>query len=275
MPYPTAEEVSQHEIKSVTIEFEQPATGIELAQKLEIEYPHHLVLVQVGTFVHSFDRSAYVLHRLKEYKLKLVGGQDDPHIRAGFPVNGHKRRLWKILDEFGIPYVVALGSSKNGHTIFQSEKPRTQHKVLVAVTDKIVADVITDLRKYGELNAAAVTQMLKDPDSGPFMLKEKVESLDTLLIRDIAKMPRDLRCCYGENLRHTMHRVVRGTMAYGLSLRKDVVLRELSADVDMLKHYLCQSQQLDRLKGKLEHRAGLAVEIGRLVGGLIRKPEAS
>lgn len=275
MPHPTPEEIRQHEIRSVEIEVGHPATGIELAQKLTAEYPFHLVLVQAGAFLHGFDKTAYALHRLKDYKLKLVGTNEEPHIQAGLPCRGHKRRLWKILDEFGIPYIVAIGNLKGGYEVFQSEKPKQQCKVLVATTDKIVGDVISDLRKYRELNAIAVTQMLKDPDCGPFVLKEQVLSLDTLLIQDIAKLPRDLRCCFGENLRQTMHRISRATMAYGLSTRKPTVLRNLSADVDLLKHYLSQSQKLGQLKKSFKHRAAQAVEIGRLVGGLIRKQEAS
>ena len=63
-------------------------------------------------------------------------------------------------------------------------------------------------------------------------------------------------------------------MHYGLADNKRQVLLQASADIDLLKHYLSQAQKLDLLKKAIrafEHRTGLAVELGRIVGGLIKK----
>ncbi len=67
-----------------------------------------------------------------------------------------------------------------------------------------------------------------------------------------------------------MARILRGVMAYGLEDNKPQLLKTISADVDMLKHYIAQAPRLDQLKLKFEPRATLAVELGRLVGGLIK-----
>lgn len=272
--HPTNEEIHEHSIRSVEMEIGEPAPGAVFATELAQRYPNHLILIQAGKFLHAFDKSAYALHALKKYKIKLTGTTESPHLRVGFPVAQHNRRMWKILDEFGIPYVVALGSHADGYKIFESDMPRNRGKVLVAVSPEIVDGVIRELQQRSELNATATAQLLKSPEQASFQFKAKVQELDTLLTNDIAKMPRDLRCCYGENVRQTMHRIVRGSMAYGLSGDKKSLLRELSGDIDQLKHYIAQSQKLDRLNVNFDHRAGLSVEIGRLVGGLIRKGDA-
>ncbi|NNM70208.1 MAG: hypothetical protein HKM00_09660 [Gallionella sp.] len=244
-----------------------------IAQKLEAQHPGHLILVQAGKFLHGYDRTAYALATLKQYKLKLVGTTIEPHIRVGFPVGNFKRRLWIVVEEFGIPYVVALGTLASGRTIYVSSQPTGNNQVLESVSPQIIADVIYDLKQRGEVNKAAAKQLLANPDSTCFQLKAKAQDLDTQLLHDIIKMPRDLRATYGENLRSCIGRILHSVMAYGLEDNKPQLLKSLSADVDMLKHYLAQAPRLNGLKLSFEHRAGLAVELGRLVGGLIRSTQ--
>jgi hypothetical protein len=245
-----------------------PMTGI--AAKLEQQYPHHLVLIQCGKFLHGFDRTAHALSTLKGYQLKLVGTTDEPHLRVGFPAGNFKSRLWSMVEEFGIPYVVALGTLAQGHTVYVSDQSSQQSTVLAAVTPEIVAQVIADLRQRGNLNKAAARQVLANPDSAGFKLKQQAQALDLQLLQDIIKMPRDLRVTYGENLRACMARLMRAVFAFGLDVNRAASLHAISADVDLLKHYLAQAPRLSKLKFAFEHRVGLAVELGRLVGGLIR-----
>lgn len=273
--HPNSEEQSSFAIrayKGIEVGLGQADPTAAIAAKLEAQYPSHLVLVQAGKFLHGFDRSAYALSTLKKYKLKLVGTAADPHLRVGFPAGNFKRRLWPIVDEFGIPYVVALGTQASGHTVYVSAQPNSNADVLAAVSPDIVQQTIADLRQRGELNQAAVRDMLANGDQG-FQLKARATELDTQLLQDIVKMPRDLRCTYGENLRACTARITRGAMAYGLEENKPALLRSLSADVDLLKHYIAQAPRLSALKFAFEHRAGLAVELGRLVGGLIKRQQ--
>jgi hypothetical protein len=242
----------------------------EIAAKLDAAYPGHLVLVQAGTFLHGYDRSAYALATLKHYKLKLVGTATAPHLRVGFPLGNFKRRLWTVVADFGIPYVVALGSQATGRTVHVSSQPTGNTDVLAAVSETIVAQVIEDLRQRNELNKAAAGELLKHPDTAGFKLKSQAQDLDTALLHDIVKMPRDLRSTYGDTLRACSTRILRGVMAYGLEENKPALLRDLSADVDCLKHYLTQASSLSGLKFNIEDRVHSAVELGRLVGGLIR-----
>jgi hypothetical protein len=241
-----------------------------IAAKLEAAHPGHLVLVQAGKFLHGYNRTAYALATLKGYKLKLVGTAEAPHLRVGFPAGNFKRRLWSMVADFGIPYAVALGTQTAGHTVYVSSQPTGNSQVLAAVTEQIVAQVIDDLRQRAEVNKSAARELLTHPDTAGFKLKSQAQALDTQLLQDIIKMPRELRATYGENLRSCMARVVRGVMAYGLEENKPALLRTLSADIDCLKHYLAQAPQLSRLKLAFEHRVGLAVELGRLTGGLLR-----
>jgi len=239
------------------------------AAKLAEKYPQHLVMMQAGKFLHAFDRSAHVLATLKGYQLKLIGSTDEPHLRVGFPAVNFKRRLWSVVQEFGIPYVVALGTQAAGYTVYISEQGGDS-TVMAAVTDDIVHQVIEDLRQRGALNQAAAKKMLAEPDTAGFKLKSQAQALDMHLLQDIIKMPRDLRATYGENLRTCMARLMPAVFGYGLDSQKVEALYYISAEVDLLKHYLAQAPRLSKLKFAFEHRAGLAVELGRLVGGLIR-----
>ncbi|MGN6094499.1 MAG: hypothetical protein ACTHOL_19280 [Luteibacter jiangsuensis] len=245
----------------------------EIARKLEQQHPGHLILIQVGKFLHGYDRTAHALATLKKYQLKLVGTVDAPHLRVGFPAGNFKRRLWSMVDEFAIPYVVALGNRESGHTVYVSEQASGNASILASVTDEIVQQVIDDLRQRGEVNKAAAKQILANPDTSGFNLKSRAQELDAQLLQDILKMPRDLRATYGENMRACMARVMRNVYAYGTAERKPVVLHDISTDVDLLKHYLAQAPRLSRKTFAFEHRVGLAVELGRLVGGLIRSSD--
>lgn len=270
---PTTEEQAQLGIRSyrgIELGLGEADPVAAIAARLEAAHTGHLVLVQAGRFLHGYDRTAYALATLKGYKLKLVGTAEAPHLRVGFPAGNFKRRLWPMVADFGIPYAVALGSQAAGHTIYVSGQPSGNVEVLSAVSDAIVAQVIEDLRQRNEVNKAAARELLTHPDTAGFKLKAQARALDTQILQDIVKMPRDLRCTYGENLRACTGRILHGVMAYGLEENKPVLLRAISADIDCLKHYIAQAPQLSRLKLAFEHRAGLAVELGRLVGGLIR-----
>lgn len=276
--YPTEDELVQHALtsfKGIEVGLGQDDPMASIAKKLEQKYPNHLVLIQAGKFLHGFDRTAHALATLKGYQLKLIGTVDDPHLRVGCPAGNFKRRLWSMVDEFGIPYVVALGTLAAGHTVYVSELANSQSSVLAAVTPDIVQQVIADLRQRGNLNQAAAKQVLANPDSSGFKLKQQAQALDIQLLQDIIKMPRDLRVTYGENLRACMARLMLGVFAFGLDANRAASLSSISADIDLLKHYLAQAPRLSKLKFAFEHRVGLAVELGRLVGGLIRSSKVA
>lgn len=100
---PTTEEVAAFSLRSfrgIEVGLGQADPGVAIARKLEAQYPGHLALVQAGTFLHGYGRTAYALSMLKKYKLKLVGTGADPQLRIGFPAGNFKRRLWSIVAEF-------------------------------------------------------------------------------------------------------------------------------------------------------------------------------
>ncbi len=276
--HPNQEEQQQFRITSVQgieLGLGQADPVAVISAKLEQQYPNHLILVQAGKFLHGYDRTAHALNVLKKYKIKLVGTAEAPHIRVGFPAGNFKKRLWSIVDEFSIPYVVALGNQTQGHTVYVSDNAAGNTSVLAAVTPDIVSQIIHDLRQHATLNTAAAAQMLASPDSSGFKLKSQAQDLDIQLLQDIIKMPRDIRVTYGENLRACMARVMLNIFSYGTNLDKRAVLQRISADIDLLKHYLAQAPKLSKLKFAFEHRVSLAVELGRLVGGLIRSAGAA
>lgn len=274
---PTKEEMNEQAIasfKGIDVGLGKADPLAIAAAKLAEKYPQHLVMMQAGKFLHAFDKSAHVLATLKGYQLKLIGTSDEPHLRVGFPAMNFKRRLWSVVQEFAIPYVVALGTQSSGYTVYISDQG-SESTLMASVSDEIVHQVIADLRQRGALNQAAAKQMLAEPDSVGFKMKSQAQALDTQLLQDIIKMPRDLRATYGENLRACMARLMPAVFGYGLESQKAELLHHISAEVDLLKHYLAQAPRLSKLKFAFEHRAGLAVELGRLVGGLIRSAKVT
>ncbi len=270
---PTSDEVREFSLtayRGIEVGLGQADPMANVSAKLEQKYPGHLILVQAGKFLHGYDRTAHALHTLKNYKIALVGTSGDPHLRAGFPAGNFQKRLWPLVQEFHLPYVVYLGNRTDGYSVYVCSEAGSNASVLASVSDKIVQDVIADLLARGQVNQASVKQMLSNPDGAGFKLKSQAQDLDTQLLEDIIKMPRDLRATFGENLRVCMARIMRGIFAYGTAANKSMVLGEISADIDQLKHYLTQAPRLKKLKFAFDHRAGLAVELGRLVGGLIR-----
>lgn len=273
---PSTDELQQHALhayRGIELGLGEADPVAAVSAKLEAQHPGHLILVQAGTFLHGFDRTAYALAILKKYSLKLIGASDEPHLRVGFPAGNFKRRLWSMVADFGIPYVVALGNQASGYTVYVSSQPSCNINTLASVSDDLIRNTIDDLRQRGELNKAAAKQLLTSPDTACFQFKAQVLELDTLILQDILKMPRDVRSTYGESLRVCMARIARAAMAYGMEDNKPALLRSLSADIDLLKHYITQAQRLSLCKLPFEPRAASAVELGRLAGGLIKSQQ--
>lgn len=272
---PSHQEQSDFAIHGIDVALGEVDAVVSAALKLQAQYPNHLVFVQAGSFLLGYDRTAYAMFVLKSWKLKLVGITADPHIKVGFPISNHKRRLWPVVNDLGIPYLIALGALNTGYKIYISRQENANASILASVSDDIVHQVIEDLRKSKQLDKASAQKQLSNPDSAPFHMKAKAQELDGLILQDIIKLPRDLRTTWGENLRACMFNLMRRVFIYGQEDNKPQLLKQLSADVDLLKHYITQAPKLSQLKTfNFEHRAGLAVELGRLIGGLIRSKEA-
>lgn len=270
---PTAEESEQFAIskfRGIDVGFGAEDKVFEMASKLEKQYPMHLILVQDGAFLHAYNRSAHALSILKKYKLRLCGSTDNPHIRAGFSITNFKKRLWSFVTEFNTPYAVSLGTKSTGREVYVSEHGDAAKSVMSAVSPDIVTQIITDLKQNGEINVAAAKKILTNPDTNGFKLKSHAEQLDLQITQDLIVMPRDIRATWGENVRLAMTCIMRGIYAYGLEKNKPALLNRLSGDIDLLKHYLSQAPSLKKLKFAFENRVSLAVELGRLLGGVMR-----
>ena len=251
-------------IKGIEVTFTADDPHVEISDKLQAQYPHHLILVQAGNWLHAFNKSAYVLHTLKQYKIRLAGPAKCPHLLVGFPVANYKQRLWPIVDEHNISYVVV---NKTNTELCESSAPSL---ALDAISDDIVNQVIADLIAHKQLKISTTAKALANPDTQEFIFKTKAGDLDTLLLQDIIKLPRDIRVTWGENVRQTMQRIMRSTYLYGNEDNKPQLLKQISADVDLIRHYICQAQALNLFKISFEHRVGLVVELGRILGGLQR-----
>lgn len=248
----------------IQIAFGEPDLKVEIANKLQEQYPHNLILVPAGTFLRAFNVSAYALHTLKGYKLKLAGPASNPHLAAGFPLANYKQRLWPIVEEHGISYIVA---HKAGLEFCEATTPSM---ALIAIAPSVLQQVMNDMIENRKLNTAATKKALQNPQTQDFIFKTKAIELDSQLLQDCMKLPRDIRATWGENVRETMQRIMRNTFLYGNEDNKPNLLKQLSADVDLLRHYISEAQTLNRFKIAFEHRVGLVVELGRILGGLQR-----
>ncbi len=270
---PTSEEATEFGItsfKGIDVGLGKADKVADIAEKLAEQYPMHLIFVQAGGWLHGYNKTAHVINRLKNYQLTLGGMSSKPHIKVGFPLSGYKRRLWPMINDYRTPYVVSLGTQETGRTIYVSSSDSTTGSLLSAVPDGIVMQIINDLRQNKEINQAGAANLVADAATSGFKLKSHAEKLDQHLITDLITMPRDIRATWGENVRVCMANVMRGIFAYGLVSDKLPLLNQISADVDLLKHYLSQAPRLSKFKFAFEHRASLAVELGRLLGGVIR-----
>lgn len=187
-----------------------------------------------------------------------------PHLLAGFPVANYKQRLWPLVDEHNIPYVV---TAKDGITICDASVPSI---TLDVISDDIVQQVIDDLIAHRQLKTSITAKALANQNTQDFIFKTKAAELDSRLLQDIINLPRDIRVTWGENVRETMQRILRNTYLYGNEDNKPQLLKQLSAEIDLLQHYISQAQALNRFKFAFEHRVGLVVELGRILGGLQR-----
>jgi hypothetical protein len=263
-------EINIKSIRGIDIGLGESDQLVAISAKLEARYPGHLILIQKGTFLNAFNKSAYALHQLKNYKLKLSGPAAKPHLTAGFPVSNYRARLWSLVEKLAIPYVVAIGSQKAGFDlqILVTEDANTD--AITSISDDIVGQVIEDLLKGRDLLKTSTAKKLANPQTETFLFKAEVIRLDDVLLQDLLRMPRDIRTTWGENLRVCMARLVERTFLYGNEDNKPQLLKLISADIDQLKHYIGQAQRLSRLSINFEHRVSLVVELGRLAGGLIR-----
>jgi len=252
------------QIKGIEVTFSTDNPHVEIAKKLQQTYPQHLVLVESGTFLQAFNKSAYALHVLKQYKLKLAGPAHTPHLRVGFPIANYKQRLWPLVDEQNLSYVLA---TKSGLELCEAT---VSNMMLDTISDDIVNQVIADLVTNKQLNTASTAKALANPNMQDFLFKTKAEELDYQLLQDLIKLPRDLRITWGESVRETMQRIMCNIYLYGNEDNKPQLLKKLSADIDLLRHYICQAKALNRFNFAFEHRVGLVVELGRILGGLQR-----
>ncbi|MEZ0231867.1 MAG: hypothetical protein ACAH12_03435 [Methylophilaceae bacterium] len=274
MTIPSTEEMkSLHitKIHGVAVDFNNDDAGVDMSSKLESTYSGHLILIQSGKFLRGYNRTAYALHKVKNWQLMLAGSTKKPHLQVGFPLPGYQKRLWPIVHEFGIPYLVALGNHADGYTLYTSKDSANNLDTIRSISDEIVYQVIADLQSHKKLNQAVLQKKLGDPETAGFQLKEKAQALDDILLQDITKLTRELRTTWGESVRVCLCRLMHNIFSYGQEDNKPLLLKRISADVDQLNHYIQQAQKLKQFKSSnFEHRAVLVVELGRIVGGLIR-----
>jgi hypothetical protein len=117
-PHPTDDEMREHVIVRNGIELslspDSQDPNVVLAKELHQKYPGHLVLIQAGDFLHAYNKCAHFLHRLKGYKMKLMGSGSGAYLRVGFPLSNSKRRIWKIMSEFKCLICLCSAAGRRG-----------------------------------------------------------------------------------------------------------------------------------------------------------------
>jgi len=270
---PTEEELKEFGLtlrNGVELQLGKQDPLICIAERIAQRYPHHLVLIQSGGFLHAYNKSAYFLHKLKNYQLRLVGTDTHPAIRCGLPVSGHKRRLWRVCHEFGVPYLVALGTKGDYRLHINNESVKSS--LMDEIPQDIVTKLIDDLSQTDRLRTARAVQILLKPEQVNFRLKQVGNELYQSLHRDLERFPTNHRYFVGRDAADCLSRLMRGIYSYAVSDNRAAILRQLSADVDLLKtiiQVIHQKQLIDAKKFGM--RMAVVIEMGNLVGGLMSK----
>lgn len=249
-----------------------------IAAKLAKKFPHHLILVQAGSFLHAYSRSAYYLHKLRGYKLRIVGQETAPEIRCGLPVRGHKKSLWNACADYRVPFVVALG--QKGDFKLHISRADVDSSLMDQIPEGMVQNLVEDLCQTDRLRTARAAQILLNPTQTTFRLKQVTAELYQKLHETIHRFPMDQRYFRGKDTAECMYRLMRLVHDYATSEQRSLVLRKISSESDLLKS-LFQSLHNKEPRGgqkvqlinsrQFGEWSALAVELGNLVGGLLRK----
>jgi hypothetical protein len=236
-PYPTSEEsveniiVLKNGIELCLNKDTQQDPNIVKVRAFHIEYPGHLILIQSGEFLHAYNKCAYFLHRVKNYKMTLMGSGSKAHLRVGFPLKNSKRRLWKIMSDFRVPYIVLLGTIAKGYQIYSSEKELEQQSLLLEISNDIVMQTIDELRQTNNLSHTSTARLLLNKDVS-FRLKHVAQEQYHNIIKDIAKYPRNHRHGLGKDMHYVVSEMLKLIFNYSASSNRYQLLSELSGVID-------------------------------------------
>lgn len=87
----------------------------------------------------------------------------------------------------------------------------------------------------------------------------------------LAQFPKSEKFALAADMKHCMHLILERTIEANKKYYKKTTLQELDVEVAKLKAYLRMSKELGFLPTKkYEIWAGMAVEIGRMLGGWIK-----
>jgi len=270
---PTEEELKEYGLtlrNGIELHLGKQDPLIKAAALIAEKYPHHLILIQSGSFLHAYNKSAYFLHKLKNYILKVVGTETQPAIRCGLPVSGHKRRLWQVCHDFGVPYLVALGPKGNQELHISNEAVTAS--LMNDIPDDIVETLINDLSQTDRLRTTRAVQMLLKPEQVTFRLKQVGNDLYQNLHKDLGRFPKNYRYFIGRDIADCIGRILRSIYAYALSEKRMQILQQLSSDTDLLKMYIQTIYQAELIDApKFSQRCAIAIELGNIIGGLLAK----
>ena len=273
---PTEDEIRDYAItlkNGIEIGLGKNDPGIRLAAKIEVEYPHHLILLQDGAFLHSYGRSAYFLYKLKKYKLRVVGPENLPNIRCGMPVAAHKRRLWHVVADFKVPYVIALGN-RAAYELHVSNAD-VSYSLMDEIPQDIVKSTIDGLFQTDRLRVSKAVQILLNPAQRTFRLKEVAITLYKEVIQKISTLPTNHRYFIGKDIGDCLGRILRLIYGYVRSADRFRTLSTLSGEIDLLKEFLVALHHIGKpplLKGtQFSLWTAMAIELGDLTGGLLQK----
>lgn len=239
-------------------------------KKISQQYPHHLIFIQSGDFLQAYGKSAYFMHKLRNYQLKIVGTETAPEIRCGLPTTRHKKRLWDIFYEFKVPYIIALG--RKGNYILHISHENIEHSLIDEIPQNIITEIIASLSQTNNLRTANMVQLLLKPEQITFRLKQVANNLYFQTNKDVECLPTNKRYFIGKDVSTCMFAILNLVYEYSLSQAKKQILISLSAQIDLLKtliQFLYKSKVL--IENKYNERMSHAIEIGNIVGGLINK----
>jgi hypothetical protein len=177
--------------------------------------------------------------------------------------------MWHVFNDYKVPYVVVLGM-KGNFTIHISHE-NTEKTLIDDIPIDIVNKLIEQLSQTDRLRVARAAQILLKPEQSSFRLKQISEEIYQNLIKDFIRFPTTHRFFIGKDTNENITRILQLIYFYSTSTDRQALLIKLSGEIDLLKMFLQQIFKLKLIDGiKFGQRMALIIEMGNLVGGLLR-----
>lgn len=106
----------------------------------------------------------------------------------------------------------------------------------------------------------------------PFVLRQKLEDFSAWFFPVVDRFPKREKWALCTQIKNCLYRLVRRTIQVQKSKDKVAHIFEVDIDLEMLRYLIRQAHGSRYLSNqKLKHASSLVAEIGKILGGMLRK----